>query len=196
MICGATIIWYSDEPGSDIKLCDCLAGHCKSSRKKFHFGALFFGPAIKKITALQGDYCFGECLILAILRASSKDCCRIFLEIRLGFCFRVLYQRHDSSVCPQKEADAVYGRARGAKHFPGNHLWGGFVLLFVCGTGSCTVPGSKRRPFYSGRIALMFASTNLVIELGVLILIFLGWQYLAAELAGGVVLIAISSVVI
>jgi uncharacterized membrane protein YraQ (UPF0718 family) len=45
-------------------------------------------------------------------------------------------------------------------------------------------------------VAFMFASTNLVIELGVLILIFLGWQYLAAELIGGVVLIAISSVVI
>ncbi|MEJ2285361.1 MAG: permease [Desulfobacterales bacterium] len=45
-------------------------------------------------------------------------------------------------------------------------------------------------------VAFMFASTNLVIELGVLILIFLGWQYLAAELAGGVVLIAISSIVI
>ncbi len=45
-------------------------------------------------------------------------------------------------------------------------------------------------------VAFMFASTNLVIELGVLILIFLGWQYLAAELAGGVVLIAISSLVI
>jgi len=45
-------------------------------------------------------------------------------------------------------------------------------------------------------VAFMFASTNLVIELGVLILIFLGWQYLAAELIGGVVLIAISSIVI
>jgi len=45
-------------------------------------------------------------------------------------------------------------------------------------------------------VAFMFASTNLVIELGVLILIFLGWQYLAAELIGGVLLIAISSVII
>ena len=42
-------------------------------------------------------------------------------------------------------------------------------------------------------VAFMFASTNLVIELGVLILIFLGWQYLLAELTGGLVLIAISS---
>ena len=45
-------------------------------------------------------------------------------------------------------------------------------------------------------VAFMFASTNLVIELGILILIFLGWQYLVAELIGGVVLIAISSALI
>ena len=45
-------------------------------------------------------------------------------------------------------------------------------------------------------VAFMFASTNLVIELGILILIFLGWQYLAAEIVGGLILIAISSVLI
>jgi len=42
-------------------------------------------------------------------------------------------------------------------------------------------------------IAFMFASTNLVIELGILIVIFLGWEFLAAELVGGLILIAISS---
>lgn len=41
-------------------------------------------------------------------------------------------------------------------------------------------------------VAFMFASTNLVIELGILILIFLGWQFLAAEIIGGIVLIVIS----
>ena len=45
-------------------------------------------------------------------------------------------------------------------------------------------------------VAFMFASTNLVIELGVLILIFLGWPYLLAELLGGVVLIVISSLLL
>ena len=45
-------------------------------------------------------------------------------------------------------------------------------------------------------VAFMFASTNLVIELGILILIFLGWQYLVAEIIGGVILIAISSIII
>jgi uncharacterized membrane protein YraQ (UPF0718 family) len=45
-------------------------------------------------------------------------------------------------------------------------------------------------------VAFMFASTNLVIELGVLIMIFLGWQFMLAELAGGILLIAISTVLI
>ena len=45
-------------------------------------------------------------------------------------------------------------------------------------------------------VAFMFASTNLVIELGILILIFLGWQFLAAEIVGGLLLIAISSLLI
>ena len=45
-------------------------------------------------------------------------------------------------------------------------------------------------------VAFMFASTNLVIELGILILIFLGWQFLAAELLGGLILIAVSSLLI
>ncbi len=45
-------------------------------------------------------------------------------------------------------------------------------------------------------VAFMFASTNLVIELGVLILIFLGWQFLAAEIVGGLVLIVISTLLI
>lgn len=45
-------------------------------------------------------------------------------------------------------------------------------------------------------VAFMFASTNLVIELGILILIFLGWQFLAAEIAGGLLLIVISSVLV
>lgn len=42
-------------------------------------------------------------------------------------------------------------------------------------------------------LAFMFASTNLVMELGILIVVFLGWQYLVAEVIGGVILIAIST---
>lgn len=54
---------------------------------------------------------------------------------------------------------------------------------------------AKGAHFIAG-VAFMFASTNLVIELGILIWIFLGWEYVAAEIVGGVVLIAISSTII
>ncbi len=42
----------------------------------------------------------------------------------------------------------------------------------------------------------MFASTNLVIELGILIFIFLGWQFVAAEAVGGIVMIVVSTLLI
>jgi uncharacterized membrane protein YraQ (UPF0718 family) len=45
-------------------------------------------------------------------------------------------------------------------------------------------------------VAFMFASTNLVIELGILIFIFLGWQFVAAEVVGGVVMIVVSTLLI
>ncbi|MEF8807655.1 permease [Natronomonas sp.] len=40
-------------------------------------------------------------------------------------------------------------------------------------------------------MAFMFASTNLVVELGLMILILLGWEFLLAELLGGLVLIVV-----
>mgnify|MGYP003626033606 CR=1 FL=1 len=44
--------------------------------------------------------------------------------------------------------------------------------------------------------AFSFASTNLVIELGILIYALLGWQFLLAELLGGMLLIAIMYVLV
>lgn len=49
---------------------------------------------------------------------------------------------------------------------------------------------------FAATVAFMFASTNLVIELGILIFIFLGWQFVAAEVIGGLLLIAISTLLI
>src|SRR5439155_25601796 len=40
-------------------------------------------------------------------------------------------------------------------------------------------------------LAFLFASTNLVIELGIILYLLMGWQFTAAEWIGGVVLIAI-----
>jgi uncharacterized membrane protein YraQ (UPF0718 family) len=45
-------------------------------------------------------------------------------------------------------------------------------------------------------LAFIFASTNLVIELGLILYLLMGWQFTAAEWIGGVVLIVIMSVLV
>ncbi|GAA0219202.1 permease [Halobaculum roseum] len=45
-------------------------------------------------------------------------------------------------------------------------------------------------------LAFMFASTNLIVELGLMILILLGWEFLLAELLGGLVLIAVMAMIV
>ena len=44
---------------------------------------------------------------------------------------------------------------------------------------------------FASAMAFQFASTNLVFELGIVIWIFIGWQFTLAELVGGVLLIAL-----
>ncbi len=45
-------------------------------------------------------------------------------------------------------------------------------------------------------LAFQFASTNLVIELGIVIWVLIGWQFTLAELVGGLILIAIVGVLL
>jgi len=45
-------------------------------------------------------------------------------------------------------------------------------------------------------LAFMFASTNLIVELGLMILVLLGWEFLLAELLGGVILIGVMAVLV
>jgi uncharacterized membrane protein YraQ (UPF0718 family) len=45
-------------------------------------------------------------------------------------------------------------------------------------------------------LAFMFASTNLIVELGLMIFILFGWEFLVAELLGGLVLIAIMALLV
>ncbi|HEV3125274.1 MAG TPA: permease [Candidatus Dormibacteraeota bacterium] len=48
---------------------------------------------------------------------------------------------------------------------------------------------------FANAIIFEFASTNLVFELGFVLLILLGWQFLGAELAGGVLMVIILAVI-
>src|SRR5580698_5580755 len=45
-------------------------------------------------------------------------------------------------------------------------------------------------------LAFLFSSTNLVIELGVILYLLMGWQFTAGEWIGGVLLVAIMSIAV
>jgi uncharacterized protein len=51
----------------------------------------------------------------------------------------------------------------------------------------------KKGATLANAIIFEFASTNLVIELGLILLILLGWQFLAAEFGGGILMIVLLS---
>ncbi|HWJ50206.1 MAG TPA: permease, partial [Solirubrobacteraceae bacterium] len=45
-------------------------------------------------------------------------------------------------------------------------------------------------------LAFQFASTNLVVELGVVIWVLIGWQFALAELVGGLILVAVMTLLL
>ena len=53
----------------------------------------------------------------------------------------------------------------------------------------------RRGASFANTIIFEFASTNLVIELGLVLLILLGWQFLAGELAGGLLMVVLLAVI-
>src|SRR2546421_4341325 len=77
-----------------------------------------------------------------------------------------------------------------------------FATLAGAASSSCSYAavavarGLVRKGAAFGNAMLFeFASTNLVFELGLVLLVLLGWQFVAAEFAGGLLMIAILAVV-
>src|SRR4029077_10971357 len=75
-------------------------------------------------------------------------------------------------------------------------------FLLACGFGAASSSCSyaavalaralfRRGAAFVNVIIFEFASTNLVFELGLVLLIFLGWQFVAAEFAGGLLMAVI-----
>jgi len=54
----------------------------------------------------------------------------------------------------------------------------------------------KNGASFASSIAFLFASTNLVLELGIILYLLLGWQFAAAEWIGGLVLIVVLSLLV
>jgi uncharacterized protein len=77
-----------------------------------------------------------------------------------------------------------------------------FATLLGAASSSCSYAAVAvgRSLFRKGAtlanaILFEFASTNLVFELGLVLLVLLGWQFVAAEFAGGLLMIAILAVI-
>ncbi len=73
----------------------------------------------------------------------------------------------------------------------------GTFFGFISSSCSFSALATSKSLFQKGAsfiasIAFMLASTNLVIELGIIISIFLGWQFVVGEYVGGILLILIS----
>jgi len=77
------------------------------------------------------------------------------------------------------------------------------ATLFGAASSSCSYASAaisrslfKRGAGLAPSLAFLFASTNLVVELGLVLWLLLGWQFTLAEWVGGVVLVAIMSVLV
>jgi uncharacterized membrane protein YraQ (UPF0718 family) len=77
-----------------------------------------------------------------------------------------------------------------------------YATVFGAASSSCSYAAVavaralfRKGATFANAILFEFASTNLVFELGLVILVFLGWQFLAAEFAGGLLMIGILAVI-
>src|SRR5436853_6584639 len=80
-------------------------------------------------------------------------------------------------------------------------------LAIACGLGAASSSCSyaavaiarslfRKGASFTSAIVFEFASTNLVFELGLLLLILLGWQFLSAELLGGLLMVVLLGVLL
>src|SRR6185437_4533162 len=90
------------------------------------------------------------------------------------------------------------GRALGADDLRGVT----FATVLGAASSSCSYAAVavarglfRKGATFANSIIFEFASTNLVFELGLVLLVLLGWQFLAAELAGGLVMVVLLAVI-
>src|SRR5437763_14651828 len=76
-----------------------------------------------------------------------------------------------------------------------------FATLLGAASSSCSYAAVavgrglfRKGATFANAILFEFASTNLVFELGLVLLVLMGWQFVAAEFAGGLLMVAILAV--
>ena len=109
----------------------------------------------------------------------------------LGFAVSGLLQ----AIVPADQMRRALGRA-GPREI-------GIATLAGAASSSCSYASAaimrtlfKKGASFVASIAFLFASTNLVLELGIILYLLLGWQFMLAEWIGGLVLIAVLSLLV
>jgi uncharacterized membrane protein YraQ (UPF0718 family) len=113
----------------------------------------------------------------------------VLWPLALGFLLSAVVQ----ALVPQRTVAALLGRpdARG--------------IALACGFGAASSSCSyaavavaralfRKGAAFTNAIVFEFASTNLVFELGLVLLVLLGWRFWAAEVAGGLIMVGILAV--
>src|SRR3954464_6816735 len=74
--------------------------------------------------------------------------------------------------------------------------------LFGMASSSCSYAAAamarslvRKGADFTTAMVFMFASTNLVVELGIVLVVLLGWQFAAAEFVGGFIMIVLLALV-
>src|SRR5262252_11163204 len=107
----------------------------------------------------------------------------VLWPLALGFLLSAVVQ---SVVSRQAVAGAL-----GPDNFKGAALACGFgAASSSCSYAAVAIARAlfRKGASFANAIIFEFASTNLVFELGLILLILLGWQFLAAEFAGGLLM--------
>ncbi|WP_237482759.1 permease [Lichenibacterium dinghuense] len=109
----------------------------------------------------------------------------------LGFTVSALLQ----TVVPADKMREALGRG-GAKDIAAATALG--AASSSCSYASAAIMRTlfKKGAALSTSLAFMFASTNLVLELGIILYVLMGWQFTAGEWIGGVVLVAVMSLLL
>jgi uncharacterized membrane protein YraQ (UPF0718 family) len=151
--------------------------------RKSKFLRKFFGEFFKC------SYMFIIKEILLALQTSFAMLWEILWALILGFGISAFVQ-------------AVVSRAEVAKVLPDDSPKS---LAIACGLGAASSSCSyaavaiarslfRKGANFTSAMAFEFASTNLVIELGIILWILIGWQFTVAEFIGGIVMIGILSI--
>src|SRR5438552_7799533 len=114
----------------------------------------------------------------------------VLWPLALGFLISAIVQ----SLVPREAVVRVLGRddLRGVT----------FATVLGAASSSCSYAAVavarglfRKGATFANAILFEFASTNLVFELGLVLLILLGWQFLAAEFAGGLVMVVLVALI-